>query len=117
LNCGKIICVVEGIGPCSFCGTPVLSKEQQVSLIADAKKKRSDMKQQQHQQLQQQRKAAKATATPAAGYASKVSGEIVSKYVFDQQAEDEQRQRAESHKEKLLEFQRTSAQRSTVIGK
>ncbi|CAO3589972.1 unnamed protein product [Absidia cylindrospora] len=116
LNCGKIICVVEGIGPCSFCGTPVLSKEQQVSLIADAKKKRSEAKQLQHQQLQQERKAAKATAQ-SIGYASKVSGDIVSKYVFDQQVEDEQRQRAELHKEKLLEFQRTSAQRSTVIGK
>ncbi|KAI8331035.1 putative zinc finger motif, C2HC5-type-domain-containing protein [Chlamydoabsidia padenii] len=115
LNCGKIICVMEGIGPCSFCGTPVLSKEQQISLIADAKKKRSEQKQQQHRQLQQERKAAKATSTTSGGYASKVSGEIVSKYIFDQQVEDEQRQRAESHKEKLLEFQRTSAQRSTVI--
>ncbi|ORZ14191.1 putative zinc finger motif, C2HC5-type-domain-containing protein [Absidia repens] len=114
LNCGKIICVVEGIGPCSFCGTPVLSKEQQISLIADAKKKRSEAKQLQHQQLQQERKAAKAT-TQSIGYASKVSGDVVSKYVFDQQVEDEQRQRAEQHKEKLLEFQRTSAQRSTVI--
>ncbi|KAI8093550.1 putative zinc finger motif, C2HC5-type-domain-containing protein [Halteromyces radiatus] len=114
LNCGKIICVLEGIGPCSFCGTPVLSKEQQVSLIAEAKKKRSEQKQKQHQQLQQQRKAAKAT-TQAVGYASKVSGDVVSRFIFDQQMEDEHRQRAELHKEKLLEFQRTSAQRSTVI--
>ncbi|CAO3606846.1 unnamed protein product [Cunninghamella echinulata] len=115
LNCGKIICVVEGVGPCSFCESPVLSKEQQISLIAEAKKKRSEQKQLQNEQLQQQRRKAKATPSPSMGYASKVSGDIVSKYIFDQQLEDENRLKAEQHKEKLLEFQRTSAQRSKVI--
>ncbi|KAG0172301.1 hypothetical protein DFQ28_008323 [Apophysomyces sp. BC1034] len=113
LNCGKIICTLEGVGPCTFCKTPVLSKEQQVLLIAEAKKKRSEQK-----QKQQQQRRPKVAATPAVGYASKVSGDFSSRHfesVWDEEQEDDSRRRAEEHKEKLLEFQRTSAKRSTVI--
>lgn len=30
LNCGKIICKLEGVGPCSFCGNEVIDNEQQI---------------------------------------------------------------------------------------
>jgi hypothetical protein len=33
LNCGKIICVKEGIGPCTFCNTPLLSSEEIQSMV------------------------------------------------------------------------------------
>lgn len=107
LSCGKIICTAEGVGPCTFCEAPVLSKEQQIALIAEAKKKRSDKK---LPQTQSNKKI------PAGGggmpaYASKVGGNIYT----SQYEDDENRLKAEEHKEKLLEFQRTSAQRSTVI--
>ncbi|KAF7724149.1 hypothetical protein EC973_001274 [Apophysomyces ossiformis] len=91
-------------------------KEQQVMLIAEAKKKRSEEKQRLHQQQQQRR--SKAAATPMVGYASKVSGGFSSRHfesVWDEAQEEDSRRRAEEHKEKLLEFQRTSAKRSTVI--
>ncbi|KAI8883518.1 zf-C2HC5-domain-containing protein [Backusella circina FSU 941] len=111
LNCGKIICTAEGVGPCSFCGSPVLSKEQQVALIAEAKQKRREQKE--SQQQQQQSKRVPATKQGSIPYSSKVSGNYVPASVYDQ--EEENRLKAEEHKEKLLEFQRTSAQRSTVI--
>ncbi|KAI8393525.1 putative zinc finger motif, C2HC5-type-domain-containing protein [Radiomyces spectabilis] len=117
LNCGKIICTMEGPGPCTFCGTPVLSKEQQVALIAEAKKKRSEQKQLQHQQQQQRRGKAAPSSAPVR-YASKVSGEIIPRRhdsLWDESKEEDQRKKAEEHKEKLLEFQRTSAQRSKII--
>lgn len=108
LSCGKIICTAEGVGPCTFCGAPVLSKEQQISLIAEAKKKRAEQKQQQ-QQPSKRAPSGNGGGTPA--YASKAGGDIYS----TRYEEDENRIKAEEHKEKLLEFQRTSAQRSTVI--
>ncbi|ORX55828.1 zf-C2HC5-domain-containing protein [Hesseltinella vesiculosa] len=111
LHCGKIICVVEGVGPCGFCGTPVLSVDQQLALIAEAKKKRAEEKQKQHQQMSTRKVKA---ATPSLGYASKVSGNALMQ-TYDESLELENRLRAEQHKEKLLDFQRSSAQRTKVI--
>jgi hypothetical protein len=33
LNCGKIICVKEGVGPCTFCGTALLGPEELAGMI------------------------------------------------------------------------------------
>lgn len=114
LSCGKIICTAEGVGPCTFCGAPVLSKEQQIALIAEAKKKRAEQKQQQNQPSTKRAPAGGSGGkTP---YASKVGGDIYASSRFaSDNSDDESRLKAEIHKEKLLEFQRTSAQRSTVI--
>ncbi|KAI9314867.1 putative zinc finger motif, C2HC5-type-domain-containing protein [Dichotomocladium elegans] len=121
LNCGKIICTAEGPGPCTFCGTPVLSKDQQIALIEEAKRKRAEQKQQQRTGGGRANNS-KVIGTPSIGYAAKVSGEIIPRNayqepIFDQKAEEDNRRRAEEHKEKLLEFQRSSAKRTTVIGK
>ncbi|CAO0796922.1 unnamed protein product [Mucor circinelloides] len=115
LNCGKIICTAEGVGPCSFCESPVLSKEQQVALIAEAKKKRAEQKQAQNQPAK--RAPGSANSGGKAAYASKLGGGNISSYGSSYQSsdDDDSRLKAEQHKEKLLEFQRTSAQRSTVI--
>ncbi|KAI8327855.1 putative zinc finger motif, C2HC5-type-domain-containing protein [Choanephora cucurbitarum] len=107
LSCGKIICTSEGVGPCTFCGSPVLSKEQQVALIAEAKRKRTEAK-----QHQQPSKRAPSGPNTTSAYASKAGGSGNSLF---QDSDDQDRIKAEMHKEKLLEFQRTSAQRSTVI--
>lgn len=40
LNCGKIICAKEGIGPCTFCGTPLLSSADVTSMIESLKHER-----------------------------------------------------------------------------
>lgn len=40
LNCGKIICVKEGIGPCTFCGHALLSAEDIDSMIRSLREER-----------------------------------------------------------------------------
>lgn len=37
LNCGRIVCVQEGSGPCFFCGELVCSPEEQVLLRSNTK--------------------------------------------------------------------------------
>ncbi|KAI8641818.1 putative zinc finger motif, C2HC5-type-domain-containing protein [Parasitella parasitica] len=117
LSCGKIICTAEGVGPCSFCGSPVLSKDQQIALIAEAKKKRADQKQTQNQPSKRAARSDQAGVKPA--YASRlgdgVSIDSFNSTPYQSSDDDDSRLKAERHKEKLLEFQRTSAQRSTVI--
>ncbi|EMR11469.1 hypothetical protein PNEG_00484 [Pneumocystis murina B123] len=41
LVCGKIICIVEGINSCSFCGTPLLLREQRMDLIKQLRMERT----------------------------------------------------------------------------
>ncbi|CEP07133.1 hypothetical protein [Parasitella parasitica] len=118
LSCGKIICTAEGVGPCSFCGSPVLSKDQQIALIAEAKKKRAEQKQAQNQPSKRAPKSGQTGMNSA--YASKLGGGGggVGSYnssPYQSSEDDDSRLKAERHKEKLLEFQRTSAQRSTII--
>ncbi|KAI8579706.1 hypothetical protein K450DRAFT_241102 [Umbelopsis ramanniana AG] len=124
LTCGKIICVKEGPGPCTFCGTPVLSKEQQLELIAEAKRKRAEAAREKNRQLNK-KSTAPSKSQGMARYASKLGGSIISDSSDDwlgpaeweeqQRKAEESRLAAEMHKEKLLDFQRTSAKRTTVI--
>ncbi|KAK0507402.1 hypothetical protein JMJ35_010440 [Cladonia borealis] len=44
LNCGKIICVKEGIGPCTFCGHPLLTSSQITSMIDSLRQERGQEK-------------------------------------------------------------------------
>ncbi|KAG5520091.1 hypothetical protein PMAC_001167 [Pneumocystis sp. 'macacae'] len=80
LICGKIICVVEGINSCSFCNTPLLSREQQMDLVRQLRVERSLI-------LRQRSKKA------AIGYNS------ISKNEFEKKARD-----AENEKNRLLEL-------------
>jgi hypothetical protein len=126
LTCGKIICVQEGPGPCTFCGTSVLSKEQQLELIAEAKRKRAETAREKNRQLHK-KSVAPGASHGMSRYASKLSGAVISdrsdEWLGPAEWEEQQRQAerarldAERHKEKLLEFQRSSAKRTTVIGK
>ncbi|TRX93631.1 hypothetical protein FHL15_005603 [Xylaria flabelliformis] len=44
LNCGKVICVKEGLGPCTFCGTPLLSSAEVQSMIRELRDERGKEK-------------------------------------------------------------------------
>ena len=44
LNCGKIICVKEGIGPCTFCGHALLSPDEIDSMIRSLREERGKEK-------------------------------------------------------------------------
>ncbi|KAI1451245.1 zf-C2HC5-domain-containing protein [Annulohypoxylon moriforme] len=40
LNCGKVICVKEGLGPCTFCGTPLLTSAEVQLMIRKLREER-----------------------------------------------------------------------------
>src|SRR4051812_26047882 len=44
LNCGKIICVKEGLAPCTFCRNPLLSHDEILSMIRFLKDERGKEK-------------------------------------------------------------------------
>ncbi|KAF9934097.1 hypothetical protein FBU30_003378 [Linnemannia zychae] len=132
LNCGKIICALEGPGPCTYCGQPVVSIDQQQAMILELKREKAALAKQQAMATAKRR--VKAHAVSTAGYASKVGGgmstatgaaggwvsldgsDAVMGMTEEEELEEAKKASlAQAHKEKLLEYDRTSARRSHVI--
>lgn len=102
LNCGKIICALEGLQPCSFCDSPILTKEQVNSMIKALKEERGVEKMAVHNAGQ----SSSGRGTPIFGGSTPDSGS------GDEASSAAARARA--HRDKLLAFQRENAQRTRV---
>lgn len=99
LNCGKVICVKEGLGPCTFCGTPLLSAVEVQSMISSLKSERG------HEKMlldNAGNKRAEIAAKPKPFTAPK------DQYLTPAE------QAAKAHRDKLLSFQSQNAKRTTV---
>ncbi|KGL88397.1 Activating signal cointegrator 1, partial [Charadrius vociferus] len=99
LVCGRIVCEQEGSGPCLFCGTLVCTKEEQDILQRDSNKSQKLLKK------------------LMAGAESSANLDAIGKDLLPRQ---EARLKAGldmavKHKDKLLEFDRTSVRRTQVI--
>ncbi|OAP61359.1 hypothetical protein AYL99_03562 [Fonsecaea erecta] len=102
LNCGKIICALEGLQPCSFCDSPILTKEQVNAMIKALKEERGIEKMAVHnagQSLSGRGTPIFGASTPESGSGDEASSAAA---------------RARAHRDKLLAFQRENAQRTRV---
>ncbi|KAF9949427.1 hypothetical protein BGZ65_007340, partial [Modicella reniformis] len=77
LNCGKIICALEGPGPCTHCGQPVVSIEQQQAMILELKREKAALANQKNIANAKRKNNTTTTAT-ATRYASKIGGGLSS---------------------------------------
>ncbi|NWI10548.1 TRIP4 protein, partial [Crypturellus soui] len=99
LVCGRIVCEQEGSGPCLFCGALVCTKEEQDILQRDSNKSQKLLKK------------------LMAGAESSGNLEAINKDLLPRQEArlKEGLEMAVKHKDKLLEFDRTSVRRTQVI--
>ncbi|NXW00173.1 TRIP4 protein, partial [Fregetta grallaria] len=99
LVCGRIVCEQEGSGPCLFCGALVCTKEEQDILQRDSNKSQKLLKK------------------LMAGAESSGSLDVISKELLPRQEARLKSglEMAVKHKDKLLEFDRTSVRRTQVI--
>ncbi|KFQ28750.1 Activating signal cointegrator 1, partial [Merops nubicus] len=99
LVCGRIVCEQEGSGPCLFCGALVCTKEEQDVLQRDSNKSQKLLKK------------------LMAGAESSRNLDAISKDLLPRQEARLQAglEMAVKHKDKLLEFDRTSVRRTQVI--
>lgn len=99
LECGRIVCEQEGSGPCLFCGALVCTKEEQDILQRDSNKSQKLLKK------------------LMAGTESSGNLDAISKGLLPHQEARLKSglEMAVKHKEKLLEFDRTSVRRTQVI--
>lgn len=90
LNCGKIICALEGLQPCSFCGTPLLSADEIQSMIRELRAERGQEKMRAHNEGHQR------DGSPGVGSSNQLDA-------------------AKAHRDKLLQFQAQNAKRTRVV--
>ncbi|KAJ5456430.1 hypothetical protein N7530_011704 [Penicillium desertorum] len=93
LNCGKIICSLEGLQPCSFCGTPLLSAEEVQGMIRELRAERGQEKMRVHNE-----------GVHHEGGPRPTPGSEPSKL-----------DAAKAHRDKLLQFQAQNARRTKVV--
>jgi len=102
LACGKIICLKEGLGPCTFCGAPLLSPGEVQDMIRSL---REDAGREKMAINASQNKRAEVSKTPRPFSMAPEAGSAI----------DESLRNAQEHRDRLLEFQATSAQRTRII--
>ncbi|WBW70752.1 thyroid receptor interacting protein-like protein, transcription coactivator [Schizosaccharomyces osmophilus] len=108
LNCGKIICMLEGMGPCTFCKAPVISKTQQLELLQELKKAGSDIKQAANQKTKSKHSSSKHQF-------QKLNNSSIHSIFIDPKQLEQKAIEAEQRKNVLLNFDRTAAQRTKII--
>ncbi|KAJ9660692.1 hypothetical protein H2198_002435 [Neophaeococcomyces mojaviensis] len=102
LNCGKIICALEGLQPCSFCDAPILSREQVNDMIRALKEERGVERMATHNAAQNVSRSG--GGTPMFSSTPDTSGDEGTSAAA----------RARAHRDRLLAFQRENVQRTKV---
>jgi hypothetical protein len=111
LNCGKIICVKEGIGPCTFCNTPLLSSSEIQSMVRVLRDERGKEKMAANNAG---RKRADVSLAPRPFATPRSTTPVSSNPASDVESENEKLAKAKQHRDKLLAFQAQNAKRTQV---
>ncbi|KAJ1326951.1 activating signal cointegrator 1 [Microdochium nivale] len=109
LSCGKVVCVKEGLGPCTFCGTPILSSAEVQLMIRELKAERGREKMAADRDAHRRPDVSKAPAPftrPSEGPLPSSSSAASAKSGAEA--------RALENRDRLLTFQSQNAQRTTV---
>lgn len=111
LNCGKIICVKEGIGPCTFCNSPLLSATEIQSMVRILRDERGKEKMAANNAGQ---KRADIALTPRPFSTPRSTTPVSSNPTSDVESENDKLAKAKQHRDKLLAFQAQNAKRTRV---
>ena len=111
LNCGKIICVKEGIGPCTFCNSALFSPQEIQSMVRVLREERGKEKMAANNAGQ---KRAEVSLAPRPFSTPRSSTPASSNPASDVESENEKLAKAKQHRDKLLAFQAQNAKRTQV---
>ncbi|CAK7267613.1 hypothetical protein SEPCBS119000_002643 [Sporothrix epigloea] len=126
-SCGKVICVKEGLGPCTFCGSPLLSSSDVQAMIKELRAERGREKMAADREAHRRPDARGKGMTHAqhaaphmiAGH-TKWGGDddgfvsLAEAAKATETAQQTAEAKARAHRDKLLAFQAENAQRTTV---
>jgi hypothetical protein len=111
LNCGKIVCVKEGLGPCTFCHSPLLSAAEIQSMIHILREERGKARQEANNAANRKAEVSK-TPRPFSG-GSHLNTPAASTPARSD-SETEKLAAAKVHRDKLLAFQANNAKRTKI---
>ncbi|KAK7528442.1 C2HC5 finger protein [Phyllosticta citriasiana] len=110
VNCGKIICVKEGLGPCTFCEKPLLSQADIQSMVRILREERGREKMEANNASNRRAQVSKAPR-PFSGKTS-LASPGASAPSSDSEAEG--LRKAQEHRDRLLGFQANNARRTRI---
>lgn len=114
LNCGKVICVKEGFGPCTFCGNPILAPADRDGMVTQLKAERAQEKQA-IDRAQHRRADVSTNKNPYASRASVApAGPTPAELAKGNLDGFSAAEKAQVHRDRLLNFQAQNAARTTV---
>jgi hypothetical protein len=119
LVCGRIICAAEGLGKCFFCGEELIDESQRNELVRELRHERGAAK---TREANEKVRKVWAGGEGKRVWASKVGGQTGS-VVYETSSEPSSGYvtpnayvEAEKRRDELLEFDRTFAERTKIIG-
>ena len=107
LSCGKVICLKEGLGPCTYCGAALLKPEDVQLMIRELKEERGREKMAANAGANRRADVSK-TPLPFHAARSAPSNVLSGEGLASAEA------KAREHRDKLLGFQAQNAQRTTI---
>ena len=124
LRCGKIICVKQGLGPCTHCGSPLLSSDDIAKVLRVLKDERGEERMRANNAAHKKPDVAHGKtraftgrdflATAAASSSSTRSSPLSSAAATPAGSDDDEADRAKQHRDKLLGFQAQNARRTQI---
>lgn len=120
MSCGKVICLKQGLGPCTFCGSPIISNEEISKVLRILKEERGEEKMKANNASHKKAEVASGKARAFTGrefLAQASSSQKPSPLSSAQASEDEDAlaaDKAKAHRDKLLTFQANNARRTQI---
>ncbi|PPJ55785.1 hypothetical protein CBER1_01603 [Cercospora berteroae] len=120
LNCGKVICVKEGLGPCTFCKSPLLSSDELHKMLRVLKDERGEERMKSNNAAHKRAEVSQGKARAFTGRdflaqaSSARSSPISSAPATPAGSDDEASSKAKAHRDKLLGFQANNARRTQI---
>lgn len=120
LECGKVICVKEGLGPCTFCGSQLVSSEDIQKVLKVLKEERGEEKMRANNASHKKAEVShgKARAFTGRDFLAQASSArpspLSSASVTPAGSDDEAGAKAKAHRDRLLGFQANNAKRTQI---
>ncbi|EOD52395.1 putative c2hc5 finger protein [Neofusicoccum parvum UCRNP2] len=119
MSCGKIICVKEGLGPCTFCEQPLLSAVDIQSMVRILREERGREKMSANNAAQKRADVAapgKPRHMTGAAFLASATATPTSSSAASSESEGERKLKAaQLHRDKLLSFQANNAKRTRIF--
>lgn len=120
LRCGKIVCVKQGLGPCTYCGNPLLSSDDIEKVLRVLKDERGEERMRANNAAQKRAEVAHGKGRAFTGRdflaqaSSNRSSPMSSAAATPTGSDDEATDKAKQHRDKLLGFQAQNARRTQI---